>query len=250
MSKYLAIGKVSKLKNVGIKSLRYYDEIGVFRPAYINHDTNYRYYSEEQLPMLDAISTCIELGIPLKNLSSYVVDGNFDIQRLLGDCKLLAESRIHAIYDSLSRLQNTFEKDNYISYSATPMKEIPSRTVLTSELSDDDNISQKILRLLMLAQLLGIDAGYPSGIIYQYNATAYKRLLYITITDAKGSEDSRILQIPSGQYYYHESSTRLENNPKDIYSLTSVKNNMIIETDILDEDVKAKGYEYEIQYML
>ena len=47
MKGYLSIGAVSKRKGVSIKSLRYYDRIGVLRPAYINKDTNYRYYKEE-----------------------------------------------------------------------------------------------------------------------------------------------------------------------------------------------------------
>ncbi|MBR1691284.1 MAG: MerR family transcriptional regulator, partial [Lachnospiraceae bacterium] len=80
MSEYLSIGKVSKLKNVSIKSLRYYDELGIFRPAYINPKTNYRYYTRQQLPLLDAISLCIEIGIPLRDFDNYKdAKGNVDL---------------------------------------------------------------------------------------------------------------------------------------------------------------------------
>jgi DNA-binding transcriptional MerR regulator len=71
MKDYLSIGKVAKRKGVSIKSLRYYDEIGILKPAYVNQATNYRYYKEEQLFLIDAITLCIELGIPLKNLPGY-----------------------------------------------------------------------------------------------------------------------------------------------------------------------------------
>ena len=64
MNQYLSIGKVSKMKNVSIKSLRYYDKIGILKPAFINAETNYRYYTEEQLYLLDAVTLCIKLGIP------------------------------------------------------------------------------------------------------------------------------------------------------------------------------------------
>ena len=88
MKGYLSIGKVSKLKNVSIKSLRYYDRIGVFSPAYINEETNYRYYTPQQLYLLDAIQLCIELGIPLRDLESYKeADGTLNIRRLLFDGK-------------------------------------------------------------------------------------------------------------------------------------------------------------------
>ena len=56
MKGYLSIGKVSKAKNVSIKSLRYYDEIGIFKPALTDHKTGYRYYKADQLYILDAIS--------------------------------------------------------------------------------------------------------------------------------------------------------------------------------------------------
>ena len=45
MNKYFTIGEISKLFNLPIKTLRYYDERGLVKPAYINKENNYRYYS-------------------------------------------------------------------------------------------------------------------------------------------------------------------------------------------------------------
>ncbi len=82
--KLLSIGEVSKLKGVGIKSLRYYERIGIFNPAYINPETGYRYYSMTQMMELDVIITCIELGIPLKDLESYrKLSGALDLEAML-----------------------------------------------------------------------------------------------------------------------------------------------------------------------
>ncbi len=82
--KLLSIGEVSKLKGVGIKSLRYYERIGIFSPAYINPDTGYRYYSMTQMMELDVIITCIELGIPLKELGTYrKPSGALDLEAML-----------------------------------------------------------------------------------------------------------------------------------------------------------------------
>ena len=46
----LKIGLFSKLSRVSIRMLRYYDEMGLLRPAYIDPDSDYRYYREDQLP--------------------------------------------------------------------------------------------------------------------------------------------------------------------------------------------------------
>ena len=45
----LKIGDFSKLSRVSIRMLRHYDDIGLLKPAEIDHFTGYRYYREEQL---------------------------------------------------------------------------------------------------------------------------------------------------------------------------------------------------------
>ena len=47
----LKIGDFSKLSRVSVRMLRYYDEIGLLKPAEIDRFTDYRYYSEAQLPL-------------------------------------------------------------------------------------------------------------------------------------------------------------------------------------------------------
>lgn len=46
------IGDFSKLSRVSVKTLRYYDEIGLLKPVGVDRFTRYRYYSAEQLPLL------------------------------------------------------------------------------------------------------------------------------------------------------------------------------------------------------
>ena len=122
MNQYLSIGKVSKMKNVSIKSLRYYDKIGILKPAFVNAETNYRYYTEEQLYLLDAVTLCIKLGIPLKDLHQYVENDTINLQRLLYDGKILAEEKIMDIHQCLEALQDTLQK---LSSSANGTMKIP-----------------------------------------------------------------------------------------------------------------------------
>ena len=67
----LSIGEAAKLKQVSVKSLRYYETIGILKPAYVDPSSGYRYYSPNQMIDLDVILTCIELGIPLKSLTDH-----------------------------------------------------------------------------------------------------------------------------------------------------------------------------------
>lgn len=60
----LSIGALSKQTGVHIKSLRYYDSLGILRPAYVDPSSGYRYYNLQQIPVVGAIKLCIDLGIP------------------------------------------------------------------------------------------------------------------------------------------------------------------------------------------
>ena len=178
MSKYLSIGKVSKLKDVSIKSLRYYDKIGILKPAFVNTETNYRYYTDEQLYLLDAITLCVKLGIPLKDLNKYVEHDSINLQKLLYDGKILAEKQIMDIHKCLEALQDTLQQ---LSSSVNGMAKIPAsksglllpdgfyqntygaRTVLTVPLEDIDTpkyYGQYILKLFVTAQQLELNASY------------------------------------------------------------------------------------------
>lgn len=87
----LSIGEVARMKGVGIKALRYYERIGVLRPAYVDPQTGYRYYALSQMPELDVIVTCVELGLPLKELHRYrTAEGRLDLDALLEHGRLLA----------------------------------------------------------------------------------------------------------------------------------------------------------------
>lgn len=57
--------------NVPIKTLRYYDEIGLFKPVEVNRDTGYRYYSTEQFEQLDIIKYLRLLGAPLAEIAAH-----------------------------------------------------------------------------------------------------------------------------------------------------------------------------------
>lgn len=68
----LSIGEMSKLSNVSIQALRYYDQIGLFKPAFIEENSGYRYYELEQLFYLDIIKYLRHLKLPLKDIKKIV----------------------------------------------------------------------------------------------------------------------------------------------------------------------------------
>src|SRR5512139_339897 len=68
------IGDFSKLAQVSVKTLRYYGELGLLRPAWIDRFTGYRYYTAEQLPRLNRILALKDLGFSLEQIRRLLQD--------------------------------------------------------------------------------------------------------------------------------------------------------------------------------
>lgn len=69
------IGEFSKLSQVTVKTLRYYDEIGLLKPAKVDRFTSYRYYSVDQLPRLNRILALKDLGLSLEQIARLLDEG-------------------------------------------------------------------------------------------------------------------------------------------------------------------------------
>ena len=67
----LRIGEFSKLTGVPIRTLRYYDEIDLFKPAEIDLFTDYRYYKEEQVEDLQLINKLKSVGFSLEEIKQH-----------------------------------------------------------------------------------------------------------------------------------------------------------------------------------
>ncbi|AEG59387.1 MerR family transcriptional regulator [Desulforamulus ruminis] len=66
------IGDFSRLNKISIHTLRYYDELGILKPAKIDEQTGYRYYSAEQLPRLNRILLLKDVGFSLMDITGMI----------------------------------------------------------------------------------------------------------------------------------------------------------------------------------
>lgn len=68
---HFRIGKLSEISNTPIKTLRFYDEIGVLAPASVDLWTGYRYYNEESVEKVFLIKTLKDLGFSLNEIKTF-----------------------------------------------------------------------------------------------------------------------------------------------------------------------------------
>ena len=99
------IKKLASLSGVSSRTLRFYDEIGLLKPAYYG-DNHYRYYEEEQLLMLQQILFFRELGFPLTDIKQIISSHDFDKIEALNTHKSILQST----REKTEKLKKTIDK--------------------------------------------------------------------------------------------------------------------------------------------
>lgn len=101
---YYSIGKVSTLCCVPIKTLRYYDKIGLLVPEYRKDESNYRYYTQDQILTLFIIRKLRLLGIPLKEIREIVASRDSEA---MGRC---IQGRLQEIHQTIAGLNDQYSE--------------------------------------------------------------------------------------------------------------------------------------------
>ncbi|MEK4115821.1 MerR family transcriptional regulator [Paenibacillus sp. FSL W8-0919] len=70
----MKISAFAKVSGLSIKALRYYDELGLLKPAHVDEQIGYRYYAEEQLLTVKRIAAYKEQGFTLEQLKPFLED--------------------------------------------------------------------------------------------------------------------------------------------------------------------------------
>ncbi|WP_106767103.1 MerR family transcriptional regulator [Paenibacillus faecalis] len=67
-----SIGRFSEICNVPVKTLRYYSDIGLLKPSYIDPETNYRYYDYDHIQTVKKIMLLRSCHISLANIKEFM----------------------------------------------------------------------------------------------------------------------------------------------------------------------------------
>ncbi|TDL53742.1 MerR family transcriptional regulator [Paenibacillus dendritiformis] len=101
------ISEFSKLSQIPAKTLRYYDQLGLLRPACTDSQSGYRYYTSEQLLRLQRIFALKDLGFTLEQIKQILHDevSAADIRRMLLLKQAEVESLIQSETERLVRIE-------------------------------------------------------------------------------------------------------------------------------------------------
>ncbi len=120
MNHKFSIGQMARLNDVSIKTLRYYDDIGLFKPHFVDSCYGYRYYSVEQLKELDLILYLKKMGIPLNDIKKQLENRTLDdFISMLENVRKITREKIEVLkqiekglISSVTELKNYKDNEN------------------------------------------------------------------------------------------------------------------------------------------
>ena len=127
------IGEFSKMSKTTIKTLRYYDEIGLLKPEEIDRFTSYRLYTTDQLVKLHRIQGFRQVGLSIDEIKLILL--GHDAASILHRRKAELISELVAGKSKLSRIEFILQGDeNFMNYTAT-IKELPGCIVYSKKMT-------------------------------------------------------------------------------------------------------------------
>ena len=272
MQKYYTIGDVSKIMGISTQTLRYYNSIDLLKPAYVNEDTGYRYYSESQFHFIDRIRYLQKLGMSLDEIKKVLIHN--DIQSLIDNLSELEKD----CQNKIDELNNTLDTikwyRNYFTHSEEEQSEkiasvqhFPKRYMVAVRINDGESRESYHVKLTTLRNkdsMKNLPYMRQYSIIIDYDKLLEMKLkplclgMFIKAMPADSKQSLRppgsIIEIPEGNYYCFRSRILSEGwNPyliKMFFSNSTKKPSLVLANEYEDSLTEYHQCPYEVQILI
>lgn len=187
-SRLLTIGQFAALHGINKKTLMWYDQIGLFQPAYIHPENGYRYYSYYQSSILETILLLRELDVSIDEIQEFMHSRSAaSLERLLGEKIAELErtmAHLRAVRKTLVNHRRNMQTLLSMDLSEISLVEKEERRLVTVDISPETSFDRQVemitaeTRKYQLRRLH--DASYgamiPAAELYRGNFDAYSRL--------------------------------------------------------------------------
>ena len=159
MKELFTVGELSKLFSMNIRTLRYYDQVGILKPEMTDSKTGYRYYSTRQFERLNTIKYLRALDMPIEKIAHFFDNKDpetmvellrgqqADISRKIAEFQTISRK----IDNRLTQIQDAV----YSSMNISRIRHIEKRAVLSlrREIPRDTDLEYPIRELERLNDL-------------------------------------------------------------------------------------------------
>ncbi|WP_282805226.1 MerR family transcriptional regulator [Lactobacillus isalae] len=160
MQEKYSIGEVAAMLEVSTRTLRFYDEKGLVKPAY-TEENGYRFYEKEQIRQIELILFLKDLGFSLKQIKMLIQDqrGKQSLELLLKQQYQENKQKIKKLTAKQKQIEH-LQKIGVLSAALTNFSDITSIMRKENKMT---TVRRKILIfliMLIIIELIGISLMY------------------------------------------------------------------------------------------
>lgn len=111
----MLIKEFAEFTGVSVRTLHYYDEIGLLKPAFVDKNTGYRYYDETSLLRMQEILFYRELDFSLKSIGEILSSPDYDTRKSLEEQKILLTLKKERLERLISSIDDAMKGANVMS---------------------------------------------------------------------------------------------------------------------------------------
>ena len=111
----MLIKEFAEFTGVSVRTLHYYDEIGLLTPAIVDKTNGYRYYDEKSLLRMQEILFYRELDFSLKSIGEILSSPNYDTRKSLEEQKILLTLKKERLERLISSIDDAMKGANVMS---------------------------------------------------------------------------------------------------------------------------------------
>ena len=134
---------VSEITGVSIRTLRYYDEIGLLNPTELTK-AGYRLYDNKALEKLQEIMFFRELDIPLIDIKKIMENPNYDKEQALLTQKNLLEQKRNRLNGIIELITDVMKGVNTMSFEAFSNEEVQKMVNHTLECMSKESLDEQV----------------------------------------------------------------------------------------------------------
>ena len=134
------VKEISKITGISIRTLRYYDEIGLLKPARVT-EAGYRLYDDQELEKLQEILFYKELEIPLSDIKKIMENPEYDKQKALTVQKSLLERKRNRLNGIIELIDDVMKGVNTMSFGAFTEEDVKKIIDHSLELQSQESLN-------------------------------------------------------------------------------------------------------------
>ena len=134
------VKEISKITGISIRTLRYYDEIGLLKPARVT-EAGYRLYDDQELEKLQEILFYKELEIPLSDIKKIMENPEYDKQKALAVQKSLLERKRNRLNGIIELIDDVMKGVNTMSFGAFTEEDVKKIIDHSLELQSQESLN-------------------------------------------------------------------------------------------------------------